>query len=300
MKSKRQFETLNEGLLVWAPAKINLSLLVAGKRPDGYHEIETIMAKINLYDEILIERSDKAGVELVCRGEYVVPAGRDNLVTKAAELLLATCNWPENVKITLTKNMPAGSGLGSGSSDAAATLMGLNEYLKLGLSTADLAPLATQLGSDMPFFLGGSLALCKGKGEIVLGFSGQFDFLGLLVLPDISVSTKKVYANYKHDQRLYEELKREIDHHILANRLDLVAKMCANMLAESCYSLEPDLVRLKEKIESCGPKPLCLSGSGSTMFWVTAMREEELARRHQRRIEDSTHCRSIIVTNNPW
>src|SRR4030042_4437850 len=129
MVIKEQFETHGNGLLVRAPAKINLSLLIAGKRPDGFHKIETIMAKINWYDEILIEPGQKTGIKLLCKGSCWAPLGKDNLVYKAAELLLDSCGMQTNIKMTLNKNIPAGSGLGSGRSDAAATLMGLNKYL---------------------------------------------------------------------------------------------------------------------------------------------------------------------------
>ena len=203
-----------------APAKINLSLLVKGKRPDGYHELETIMAKINWYDEILIEkvsrdsylvtrspakgalrrsgepreegrgqRADGRGqaniqcptpndkyqsetdIELICKGPYEVPEGEDNLVYKAAKSILDFrshisdfSEQKERLRITLTKNIPAGTGLGSGSSDAAGTLMGINRFLKLGLNKKQLADLASQLGSDVAFFLGKQMSFCTGRG----------------------------------------------------------------------------------------------------------------------------------------
>jgi len=110
MTGKEQFTTVGDGLLVLAPAKINLSLLVAGKRSDGFHEIETVMAKVNLYDEILIQPGQKAGIELVCRGPCWAPEGKENLIYKACEMLLDRCRTHASIKITLTKNIPAGSG----------------------------------------------------------------------------------------------------------------------------------------------------------------------------------------------
>src|SRR4030042_4628683 len=146
MLDKDQFETTGDGLLIRAPAKINLSLLVAGKRPDGFHELETIMAKINWYDEVLIQSGTKADIELICKGPEWAPEGQDNLVYKAARLLLDACGRSADISITLTKNIPAGSGLGSASSDAAATLIGLNQYLELNLRKADLRKLAAPPG----------------------------------------------------------------------------------------------------------------------------------------------------------
>jgi 4-diphosphocytidyl-2C-methyl-D-erythritol kinase len=123
MLDREQITIVGDGLLVLAPAKINLSLLIAGKRPDGFHKIETVMAKVNWYDEILIEPGEKAGVELVCKGPHWAPPGEDNLVYRAAEMLLEKQRLSADLRITLTKNIPAGTGLGSASSDAAATLV---------------------------------------------------------------------------------------------------------------------------------------------------------------------------------
>ena len=133
MVNKEQISRLKDGLLIMAPAKINLTLLIAGKRPDGFHEIETIMAKINWYDEILIEKSETSGIELVCKGQYWAPEGRENSVFRAAEMLMEASGVKVPVKLTLIKNIPAGTGLGSASSDAAATLIGLNTYFKTGI-----------------------------------------------------------------------------------------------------------------------------------------------------------------------
>jgi 4-diphosphocytidyl-2-C-methyl-D-erythritol kinase len=300
MIDKDQFETLGNGLLVRAPAKINLSLLIASKRPDGFHEIETIMAKVNWYDEILIQQSPKNGIELCCTGPQWAPDGEENLVYKAAKLFMNTFGQGANTKITLTKNIPAGSGLGSASSDAAATLLGLNKYLDLQLPNAELAKLAVQLGSDVAFFLDGPLAFCTGKGEKIKKLDENFVFLALLVLPDVSASTKEVYANYEHNPALYKKLHNQINDLLAKNRIDLVQKMCANMLETSCFSLYKELADLKAKIESSGSRPLCLSGSGSTMFYIIDNGDIEKGRAYQIILEKQTACKSVIVSNNKW
>jgi 4-diphosphocytidyl-2-C-methyl-D-erythritol kinase len=153
MTHPQQFEPLAEGLLVRAPAKVNLSLLIAGKRPDGFHEIETVMAKIDWYDELRIQPGRGNRIELVCDGPCWAPDGKDNLVYRAAEQILRVAGRSEGVRLTLTKNVPAGSGLGGASSDAAATLTGLNRYFDLQLSPSQLVDVAAQLGSDIAFFL---------------------------------------------------------------------------------------------------------------------------------------------------
>ena len=300
MDIREQITTVGDGLSVLAPAKINLSLLIAGKRPDGFHEIETIMAKIDWYDEILIQPGRQTGIELICRGPSWAPAGEDNLVYQAAKSLLESSGLTPDVRITLTKNIPAGTGLGSASSDAAATLIGLNHYFKLGLDQKYLFESASKLGSDVAFFLGGPLAFCTGKGEKVKNLDEIFNFTAILILPDVSVSTKKVYANYRHNRHLYKKLNIRIKNHLLKNRIDLAVKMCANMLAESCFDLEESLAELKKTIESLGIGPCCLSGSGSAMFCIIESGDEDEAKECMRVLAEKTGCKSIIVRNSRW
>jgi len=148
--------------------------------------------------------------------------------------------------------------------------------------------------------LDGPLAFCKGKGEKIKKLDENFNFLALLILPDVSVSTKEVYANYKHDSALYEKLKAGINSCIQKNRIDLVLKMCANMLETSCFRLYKELDELKAKIESLDIGPLCLSGSGSAMFFIIDKRNEERAKEYQRKLEEKVGCESVIVNNNRW
>jgi 4-diphosphocytidyl-2-C-methyl-D-erythritol kinase len=300
MDCREQITTFEDGLSVLAPAKINLSLLIAGKRPDGFHEIETVMAKIDWYDELLIQPGRRAGIELICDGPQWAPAGEDNLVYRAAKSLLESYGLESEVRIKLTKNIPAGTGLGSASSDAAATLIGINHYLKLGLGGMDLHKLAAALGSDVAFFLNGPLAFCTGKGEKIKKLDEIFNFTALLILPDVSVSTKRVYANYKHNRQLYQKLNTRIKKHIRKNRIDLLVKMCANMLVESCFELEKSLAELKKTIESSGIGSCCLSGSGSAMFCVIESGDEDEAREGMRELAEKVGCKSIIVRNNRW
>ena len=341
MAMSEQFEKRGDGLLVRAPGKINLSLLVKGKRPDGYHELETIMAKINWYDEILIEKKTEDGrrktedrgrknvqypisndkcrsetdIELICKGPYKVPEGKDNLVYKAAKLILDSAGQapPYNstgwkpvpqIKITLTKNMPAGTGLGSGSSDAAGTLMGINRFLRMGFGRKKLMELAAKLGSDVAFFLGGPLAMCTGRGEKVKKID-KCEFGVLLIVPDVNVSTQRVYANYRHDSAKYGRLHKGISGYIKKKRIDLVCELCANMLQESCFELNTKLRELKKRIERAGIRPVCLSGSGSSMYCVINKGNEERVKAYRNnsaasKLARDFSFRSIIVNNNSW
>ena len=300
MVGAEQITIVGDGLLVLAPAKINLSLLIAGKRPDGFHEIDTVMAKINWYDEILIERGQKDGIELICKGPQWAPRGRDNLIWRAAEMLLEGCRPMPAVRITLIKNIPAGTGLGSASSDAAATLIGLNRHLKLDLDKKYLFGVAAHLGSDVAFFLNGPLARCTGRGEKIEKIGENFDFTALLLLSGVSVSTQEVYANYRHRSALHEKLSARISSHIREKRIDLVAKMCANMLEESCFDLATSLAELKKTSGSLSIGSFCLSGSGSAMFCIVDSGDEKQVGEYRRRLEEKLGCTCIVVANNRW
>ena len=298
---KDPFCSIGDALLARAPAKINLTLLVAGKRPDGFHELETIMAKVTFYDEVRVEPGARGGIELVCTGPQWAPQGPENLVYRAGEALLEATGVTADLRITLTKNIPAGSGLGSASSDAATTLLALNRYLRLNADRGLLTRLAAGLGSDVAFFLGGPLALCTGRGEIVTSLTGDFDVRVLLVLPDISVSTKKVYENYAHDHRRYLTLHRQIKSRIEKdNNVDFAAGLCVNMLAGSCLELVPALGELKTLLESRGTGSLCLSGSGSAMFCLLESTDEATADIPTHLAGDPLNYHCVLVRNNRW
>jgi 4-diphosphocytidyl-2-C-methyl-D-erythritol kinase len=300
MAAKKQITRVGDALHVLAPAKINLSLLIAGKRPDGFHEIETVMAKVDYYDEITVQPGQTKGIELLCTGPYWAPQGSENLVYRAAQLLCDTYDITAQLKITLQKNIPAGSGLGSASSDAAATLIALNEFLQLSLQHSELAELASKLGSDVPFFLGGPLAFCTGRGEKFHVLEKKYDFTAILFTPDINVSTKKVYENYQLDQYLYESLKVQINSHIQKNRFDLLAAICANMLQKSCFNLIKELADLKARIESLGEGSVCLSGSGSAMFLILQGGDTKMVKADPIELERMIGCKTVMVSNNRW
>ncbi|OQA03465.1 MAG: 4-diphosphocytidyl-2-C-methyl-D-erythritol kinase [Planctomycetes bacterium ADurb.Bin401] len=293
-----QFEFSNDSLLARAPAKINLSLLIADKRPDGYHNLETIMAKIAFYDELRFEMSKKEELEFTCDGLWS-PEGKDNLVYKTAELFYKTIDKKPSIKIKLTKNIPAGSGLGGASSDAATTLLALNKLHNKKLSEKLIYELSAELGSDVSFFLNGPLALCTGRGEKVEKIDKKLSFTALLLLPDINISTKRVYETYSVDMAFFEEMQAKIREYILRDKMDLIRKMCVNMLAKTCFALDNRLALLQVKIKEITRLPVCLSGSGSALFVVY---DEENCREieyHRREIK-SLGCNNIIIISNEW
>lgn len=295
-----QMVRTDKGLLVRAPAKVNLSLLIAGKRDDGFHEIETLIAKIDLCDELLFETSNADRIELLCEGKYWAPHGRENLVYQACEKLYEFAGTDSGgVRVRLRKNIPAGSGLGGGSSNAAAALIGLNEFAGLGVNTDDLRDLAIQLGSDVAFFLGGPLAMCRGRGEKIEEIYEKYSFTVILLLPDVNVSTARVYENYMHDESKYLQFHREISGLIGKNNIDLASLVCANMLEEGCFKLYKELADLKLRVDSLGFGRVCLSGSGSAMYFIIGNADKNV-KHYQSVIESSIGCESLVVHNNRW
>ncbi len=173
---------------LFAPAKINLSFKILRRREDGFHEIETLMAPISLGDELTIEPNDSGSGIAFSTDDPTLPAGEDNLVVRAARSFFAEINEEPGVRIRLQKKIPHGAGLGGGSSDAASTLLGLNQLHEGGVSPARLTNLAAALGSDVPFFLAQSAARCRGRGEIVEAVE-RLPALSLLLLkPEFGVS----------------------------------------------------------------------------------------------------------------
>ena len=294
-----QFEETENGLLVRAPAKINLSLLITGKRPDGFHGIETLMAKINWCDELLFEPGQADGIELICTGPHWAPDGEENLVYRACKLLFQQAGQKPPLRVTLTKNIPAGTGLGSASSDAAAAVMGLNRFANLNQPEAVLHDICAQLGSDINFFLGTPLAYCTGRGEKIAPIDAIFDFSALLLIPNISVPTKSVYENYLHSPELYNTLAEKINPLLAKKKVDSIAKICANMLESGCFRLNKELKTLKDRCEElCGEK-VCLSGSGSAMYVLGSDLDKKLLQL-QKTLKKDFDCESRFINNNRW
>ncbi|MEY2519351.1 MAG: 4-diphosphocytidyl-2-C-methyl-D-erythritol kinase [Verrucomicrobiota bacterium] len=186
-----------------APAKINLSFEIKGRRADGFHEIETLMAPISLFDRLTIEEDvgNPNGVDFSC-DDPSLPTGEDNLVVRAAKFFRETTKVTAGFKIALKKEIPHGAGLGGGSSDAASTLLGLNELFEAGLEEKQLMDLAAQLGSDVPFFIARSAAICGGRGEIVVPTTMPANLNLLLLKPDFGVPTPWAYGKWKNAREL--------------------------------------------------------------------------------------------------
>jgi 4-diphosphocytidyl-2-C-methyl-D-erythritol kinase len=249
---------------VLAPAKINLSLKIFGRRDDGFHELETLIAPISLCDEIRIDKGlPEEGIEFRC-DDPSVPQGGGNLAVRAAKLFFETTKINPAISVELTKKIPHGAGLGGGSSDAASVLLGLNELFDAKLSRKALAEMAEAIGSDVPFFIFQSAALCKGRGEMVMPVTLRKKLSILLLKPDFSVSTAWAYSRWQDSREIpgvsYQEQK-------FANLVFV------NDLERPVFEKFVFLAQLKMWLLSQPEVGAALmSGSGSTMFAV--MREK--------------------------
>jgi 4-diphosphocytidyl-2-C-methyl-D-erythritol kinase len=245
---------------LYAPAKINLSLQIKARREDGFHEIETLMAPISLADRLTIEQTDrKESIDFSC-DDASLPAGEDNLVVRAAKLFQKNTQTSGGLKILLEKKIPHGAGLGGGSSDAATTLLGLNELLATRLAEKDLMELAAQLGSDVPFFIVQSAAICRGRGEIVSPVKMPSALRLLLVKPDFGVPTPSAYARWKDSREL-----QGVDY---ASQ-EFFGVRFTNDLERPVFEKFILLAYLKTWLrEQAEVGAALLSGSGSTVFAV--------------------------------
>src|SRR5215471_4920403 len=187
---------------VLAPAKINLWLRILSRRSDGFHEIETFIAPISLCDEIGIEqRSGKQKIAFRC-DDPSVPKGEDNIVVSAAKVFLKETKISGGVSIELKKRIPHGAGLGGGSSDAASTLLALNELFGTHLPREALAKMAEMIGSDVPFFIFQSTAVCKGRGELVSPAKSREQLSLLLLKPEFGVPTQWAYSRWRDSREI--------------------------------------------------------------------------------------------------
>lgn len=182
---------MSRGVVIEAPAKINLNLAVLDRRPDGFHDILSIFQAVSLCDTLEIRRKPSGGVSL--EGEFDCPPDK-NTIVRAARSFLDTAGLGDGLEIRVEKRIPAGAGLGGGSSDAASTLSALNRIYGFPLSEEELSDMGAAVGSDVPFFLGGACAIVSGRGERVEPFEGRTDFSVVVLFPGFSISTAQAYA----------------------------------------------------------------------------------------------------------
>ena len=284
-----------DALEVLAPAKVNLFLAVLGKRSDGYHDLVSVMQKLDLVDRLLLSREGR-GISLSCC-PATVPDDCRNLAWQAARLFFDQTGVEDNLRITLRKAIPVAAGLGGGSSDAAAVLVGLNRLCSLGLTADALCKMAARLGADVPFFVADSTtALATGTGTELQAIDGPEDYWLVLVNPGVAVSTRWVYENFlltsevnpytlggyfcaakKAEAHLAAVFSSEPGGHRLFNDLESVTVVAHPVIGE-----------IKEQLLDDGAFAALMSGSGPTVFGLFRQRglAEESCSHFQRRYRE--------------
>ena len=271
------------GITLLSPAKVNLYLRVLARRPDGYHEIETLFQAISVYDELCFYPIDDDGkIEIICDSAQI-PIDETNIVHRAARAIFAKANYRNGIKVEIKKRIPVAAGLGGGSSNAATTLTAINKILSFGLSREELVRLGASLGADVPFFILGQTAWARGIGEKLTKADGIPLFHYLIVNPGFALSTKDVYQGFKFD------LTNKVKHYSSPPRfvtIDTASVSLRNDLETVSCRLYPAINDIKQALLLRGARASLMSGSGATTFGIfedaTAMRraQAELEKAH--------------------
>ena len=266
-----------------SPAKINLSLHIRPLRGDGFHELESLVAQIDLCDEVSVEARSDGQITLAC-DDPTIPTDDSNLAVRAAHALVEHCpgNQPPGVNTTLRKRIPAGAGLGGGSSNAATTLRLLNELWEANLLLTQLAAIGATLGSDVPLFLGPKLCVMRGRGELIEPQRVELRSWVVLALPAVHCSTAAVYAAW---DRLPNHPQRPPAGALLAHSGDVERLMAElfNDLEPAAFAVAPELGTLHARLQQHAGGPVRMTGSGSAFFRLFA--EQDAAEAFARQVE---------------
>ena len=251
-------------LLVKAPAKINLSLDVLHKRPDGYHEVKMIMTTIDLADRIELYELETDTIKIISHNRFV-PDDNRNLAYQAASILKKRFGIKRGVAISITKTIPVAAGLAGGSSDAAATLRGLNKLWGIGLSVDELAEIGAVIGSDVSFCVYGGTAISTGRGEKVEHISAPPHCWVVLAKPSIGVSTADVYRNLKLEKVQHPDVEGMVQA-IQSKDYDGICNRVGNVLEDVTLRMYPEVAHIKDQMKRFGADAVLMSGSGPTVF----------------------------------
>lgn len=256
-----------------AYAKINLGLDVLRRRPDGYHEVKMVMQTVDIYDDLFLEKTEKPGVELQIEGSELT-AGKDNLICRAAELFMEEKGIAGGVKIRLVKRIPIAAGMAGGSSDAAATLRGMNELWETGCSAQELQKLGVRLGADIPYCVVGGTMLSEGIGEILTPLPAPPECVLLIAKPEISVSTKFVYENLHADTlKSHPDIDGMVEA-IRRGQLEGITERMGNVLETVTTRTYPVIEEIKTVMKEKGAENALMSGSGPTVFGIFGQKEQ--------------------------
>ena len=266
---------------VTAYAKINLVLDVLRKREDGYHEVAMVMQAIELTDTIHLQEAQRNWLHT---DNKHIPPNMNNLAMKAVTLMQQHFPQVAPLQVTLQKKIPVAAGLAGGSTDCAGVMLGINKMYNLGLGQDELERLGAELGSDIPFCMGGPTALATGRGEKIEALPHCPDLFFVLVKPSFGVSTPKVYGNLRVAEiKEHPDVNRCI-HALKAQNAEQVLTSMGNLLEHSTFELQPDVKKLKDSMAAAGCNHVLMSGSGPTVF--AAFAEEAQAQQYYQKIRN--------------
>lgn len=284
----------NYDISLKALAKINLGLDVVRRREDGYHEVRMIMQTIHLYDRLDIKRTKESGIQIQTNLSFL-PVNENNLIYKAAKLLMDEFSITDGVSVKLDKRIPVAAGMAGGSTDAAAMLFGMNRLFSLGLTKRQLMERGVQIGADVPYCIMRGTALAEGIGEELSQLAPMVKCPVLIAKPSISVSTKFVYQNLKlDDATVHPDIDRLIDDIRAKNLYDIAAHM-GNVLETVTIPNYPVIDEIKKHMLSHGAVGAMMSGSGPTVFGL--FDDEATAKKAYKAMRSSHLARQVYLTS---
>ena len=266
---------------ITAYAKINLVLDVLRKREDGFHEVAMVMQAIDLADTIHLREAQRNWLHT---DNKHIPPNMNNLAMKAVLLMQERFPQVKPLEVTLEKRIPVAAGLAGGSTDCAAVMLGIDKMYNLNLSLAELEALGAELGSDIPFCMGGPTALATGRGEQIKALPHCPDLYLVLVKPSFGVSTPKVYGNLRVAERKEHPDVEACIRAIEAQDAAQVLECMGNLLEQSTFELQPEVKALKEDMIAAGCEYVLMSGSGPTVF--AAFADENKAQAYYQNIQN--------------
>ncbi|SDZ66471.1 4-diphosphocytidyl-2-C-methyl-D-erythritol kinase [Evansella caseinilytica] len=250
-----------------APAKINLTLDVTGKRQDGYHDVEMIMTTVDLADRIHLTPLDENRIAIEVTKGYV-PSNENNLAYQAVQALKKRTGIRRGVSIFIDKQIPVSAGLAGGSTDAAAVLRGLNDIWELGLTLEELADVGLEIGSDVPFCVHGGTAIARGRGEKLEFLPAPPPCWVVMVKPQMGVSTKEIYGRLKLSDIKHPDTKGMVEA-IVNHDFAGICQRLENVMESVTFQIHPEVKTIKERMVAFGSDGVVMSGSGPTIFGLT-------------------------------